>query len=212
MMWDLEGIKDFGVFLAAAAMLAVVPGQDTFYVMGRSLAQGSRAGIASLVGILCGAIVHLLAGGCGLSALLAASPSAFLVVRWMGGAYLAYMGIRMFLARDQKPETAAVSDGRNLFPLVRQGMLTNLLNPKVALFILAFIPQFIRPESDRKTVDFLFLGGCFFLIGSLWLLCIVVFAAEIGKRFKEHPKFSMKLNRAAGGLFLILGVKLWIAG
>lgn len=204
-MWEIPGVREFPVFLVSAAMLAVTPGQDTLYVMGRALAQGRKAGVISVAGILSGALVHLLAGAGGLSALLAASPSAFTVVKWMGGAYLIYLGIRMLMGggKDGVVESVSITSAAALW---RQGFITNVLNPKVALFCLAFIPQFIVPGSPHTVPVFLFLGICFFVIGGLWLLVIVAFAAAIGGKLEGG--WNVALNRVAGVLFIGLGLRL----
>lgn len=207
-MWEQLGIRDFPMFLVSATVLALTPGQDTLYVLGRSLSRGRRAGLASVAGILSGAMIHLFAGALGLSALLIASPAAFAFVRWAGGAYLIYLGVRMFFPKDQDSEIPVEFKGRDQFAIWRQGTMTNLLNPKVALFILAFIPQFIGAESARKTFAFLMLGSCFFVIGTGWLLCVVGFASVIGEKLRNNRRLETGLNRFAGFLFIILGLRL----
>jgi threonine/homoserine/homoserine lactone efflux protein len=204
-MWEIPGIRELPVFLVSAAMLAVTPGQDTLYVMGRALAQGRKAGIISVAGILSGALIHLFAGAVGLSALLAASPSAFTVVKWAGGAYLIYLGVRMLVGggKDEEVETRSITSSAELW---RQGFITNVLNPKVALFCLAFIPQFIAPGTSNTVPVFLILGLCFFVIGGLWLLLVVAFAAAIGGKFSGD--WNVALNRVVGVLFIGLGLRL----
>jgi threonine/homoserine/homoserine lactone efflux protein len=204
-MWEIPGIRELPVFLVSAAMLAVTPGQDTLYVMGRALAQGRKAGIISVAGILSGALIHLFAGAVGLSALLAAAPSAFTVVKWAGGAYLIYLGVRMLVGggKDEEVETRSITSSAELW---RQGFITNVLNPKVALFCLAFIPQFIAPGTSNTVPVFLILGLCFFVIGGLWLLLVVAFAAAIGGKFSGG--WNVALNHVAGVLFIGLGLRL----
>jgi threonine/homoserine/homoserine lactone efflux protein len=208
-MGNALGIHDFAVFLLSAVTLAVIPEQDTLYVLGRTLAQGRGAGFASIAGILSGAIVHLLAGALGLSALLGVTPHGFVILRWAGGSYLIYLGIQSLRSGNESPsETAIPFEQHNHFIAWRQGMLTNLLNPKVALFILAFIPQFIHPDSAHKALAFVFLGSCFFVVGSLWLLCLVWFADWIGGKLGKDRPMVKVLNVLAGGLFIALGVRL----
>lgn len=202
------GIQDFRIFLAAAVMVALTPGQDTLYVLGRSVAQGAKAGLASVAGILSGAVVHVVAGALGLSALLVASPDAFLAVKLAGGAYLIYLGSRMLVSKSGAAEIPDRFASSGFVPIWRQGLLTNLLNPKVALFILAFIPQFIRGDSESKSLAFVILGMTFFVIGTLWLLCIVSFAAVIGGKLRSEPRLGKWLDRIAGSLFVVLGLKL----
>lgn len=202
------GIHDFRVFAVASAMLAITPGQDTLYVLGRSVAQGWKTGIASVIGIVSGAVVHVLAGAFGLSALLIASPSAFFSVKLAGGAYLIYLGSRLLFAKGGSSDVSLMAGVPGFWPTWRQGLLTNLLNPKVALFILAFLPQFIDADSPSKFVSFLLLGSCFFAIGTAWLLCVVAFSSAIFRRLRESPRLLVTLNRLAGALFLVLGLRL----
>jgi threonine/homoserine/homoserine lactone efflux protein len=204
-MWEIPGVREFPVFVASAVVLALTPGQDTLYVMDRALAQGRNAGLVSVMGILSGALVHLLAGAGGLSALLAASPSAFNVVKWAGGAYLIFLGIRMLPGGGNGEAEKALRPSTPT-ALWRQGFITNVLNPKVALFCLAFIPQFIVPGTPHTVPVFLFLGLCFFAIGGFWLLVVVAFASAIGAKFSGG--WNAALNRVAGVLFIGLGLRL----
>lgn len=189
-------------------MLAVTPGQDTLYVLGRTLGQGKGAGIASIAGILTGALGHLLAGAAGLSAVLVASPMAFNIVKWAGSIYLIYLGIRSLAMNPEADGRAFSLKEGTVREVWGQGVLTNVLNPKVALFCLAFIPQFIVPEAPHKALPFLLLGTCFFFIGGAWLLLLVAFASIVGERLKEGRGWGLYLNRLAGGLFIALAVRM----
>jgi len=202
------GIHDFGIFLATGLVLNLTPGPDTFYILGRSMAQGRSAGIASVLGISTGSLVHTFAAALGLSALLAASASTFLAVKLAGAAYLVYLGFRMLLSRSSVvpiPEGFSSSGFRAVY---RQGLLTNILNPKVALFFLAFMPQFIAADSSSKFAAFITLGFCFTVTGTLWCLCLAWFASLLGGRLRGSTTFSKVLNRTAGALFVSLGVRL----
>lgn len=208
------GIHDFGLFLAASLALNVTPGPDTFYILGRSLAQGRGAGVASALGIGTGALVHTLAAACGLSALLAASAYAFLAVKLTGAAYLVYLGARMLFAKAAEAGAGAIAAGfadAGLYAAFRQGLLTNVLNPKVALFFLAFMPQFIDADSGNKFAAFLVLGLSFVNTGTIWCLALAWFAALLGGRVRGSRGFANVLNRAAGALFIFLGVRLAVA-
>ncbi|MEW6301914.1 MAG: LysE family translocator [Verrucomicrobiota bacterium] len=202
------GIHDFGVFLVAGILLNLTPGPDTFYILGRSLAQGRSAGIASALGIGAGTLVHTFAAALGLSAIIATSATAFLAVKLAAAAYLIYLGARLLLTRASAtaiPATFTTSGFRAVF---RQGLLTNVLNPKVALFFLAFMPQFIAADSPSKFAAFITLGLCFVVTGTLWCLCLAWFAALLGNRLRGNPSFSTALNRMAGALFVVLGLRL----
>jgi RhtB (resistance to homoserine/threonine) family protein len=202
------GIHDFGIFMATGILLNLTPGQDTLYILGRSLAQGRRIGLASVLGISSGAIIHTLAAALGLSALIAASAPAFAAIRWLGAGYLVYLGLKMFLSRATPGALPASLSGTSSLAAFRQGMLTNLLNPKVILFYLAFMPQFITPGSPNQFPAFLLLGLCFIATGTSWCLCVVLFASALGKKLKDSRTFAEMLNRAAGALFVFLGLKL----
>ncbi len=202
------GVHDFGLFIAAGVLLNITPGQDTFYIVGRTLSQGRSAGVASVLGICAGSLGHTLLAATGLSALLAASSAAFLVVKWLGAAYLCYLGVRMLLGRrstgGHQPALAAAS----FAAVFRQGMLTNLLNPKVALFFLAFMPQFISAASPGKFLAFVMLGCCFITTGAIWCFCLVWFATQLGARLRSGDSAITALHRGAGALFIALGLKL----
>ncbi len=202
------GIHDFGLFLLTGILLNLTPGPDTLYIVGRSVAQGRAAGVASVFGISTGSMVHTLAAAFGLSALLAASASAFLLIKIAGAAYLAYLGARMLLSRGGPATTPASDASSGFWPAYRQGLLTNILNPKVALFFLALMPQFIAPESIAKTAAFITLGLCFITTGTLWCLGLAWFASSLGESFRRTTRIEKLLNHTVGALFVFLGVRL----
>jgi len=202
------GIHDFGVFLATGIVLNLIPGQDTFYILGRSISQGRSAGVASVLGISTGSLVHTLAAALGLSALLAASASAFLAVKLVGAAYLVYLGVRLLLSRTSPAAIPSGFTSASFLTVYQQGLLTNVLNPKVALFFLAFMPQFIAADSPHKFLAFITLGLCFVTTGTLWCFCLAWFASLLGDRLRGSTTFADILNRTAGALFIVLGVRL----
>src|SRR5438477_628151 len=155
------GIHDFGLFLAAGILLNLTPGPDTVYILGRSVAQGREAGVASALGICVGSIFHTCAAALGLSAILATSALAFGAIKLFGGAYLIFLGIKMILDRRKHLTLPSQFRRRTTTAAFQQGILTNVLNPKVALFFLAFLPQFIDPASNTKVLAFLMLGFTF---------------------------------------------------
>ena len=202
------GIHDFGVFLATGIVLNLTPGPDTFYILGRSMAQGRSAGIASVLGISTGSLIHTFAAALGLSALLAASASAFLAIKFAGAAYLVYLGFRMLFARASAATIPKSFSTSGFLVVYRQGLLTNILNPKVALFFLAFVPQFIAAGSSSKFAAFLVLGACFTITGTLWCLCLAWFSALLVDRLRRRTALVQVLNRTAGALFVFLGLRL----
>lgn len=202
------GIHDFGLFLAAGILLNLTPGPDTVYILGRSVAQGREAGIASALGISIGSIFHTCAAALGLSAILATSALAFGTIKLLGGAYLIFLGIKMILDRRKQLSLPSSFRRRTTIAAFRQGILTNILNPKVALFFLAFLPQFIDPASNAKVAAFLLLGFTFVTTGTIWCLLLAWFASVFSERLRKSEMINQWLNRAAGGLFIFLGIRL----
>jgi threonine/homoserine/homoserine lactone efflux protein len=202
------GIHDYWLFVITGVLLNLAPGQDTFYIVGRSLAQGTRIGIVSALGINAGSVVHTLAAAIGLSAILAASASAFMVLKLVGAAYLVYLGVRMLMASGSTSGPTATLPAQSTWAAFRQGMLTNLLNPKVALFFLAFMPQFIDAESSAKVLAFIVLGATFVLTGTTWCLILALAAGKMRDTFVRRPKRIALISRVTGGVFVLLGLRL----
>jgi len=202
------GIHDFGLFLAAAILLNLTPGPDTAYILGRSIAQGRQAGIASALGISVGSIFHTCAAALGLSAILATSALAFGAIKLLGGAYLVFLGMKMILDRRRQLSLPSGFRRHTTIAAFRQGILTNILNPKVALFFLAFLPQFIHPSSNMKIAAFISLGLTFVTTGTIWCLILAWFASVFSERLRTNETISQWLNRTTGTLFVFLGVRL----
>lgn len=204
------GTQHLALFITSGLLLNITPGQDTMYIVGRSLSQGRRAGLLSVVGISAGCVVHTLAAAFGLSAILATSAQAFLVVKLAGAAYLIYLGTRMLLDRSREL-TVGTFDTEPGWAVFRAGFVTNLLNPKVALFFMAFLPQFVDPAAASKTIAFLFLGAVFVVNGTLWCLVLALGASAVAARLRTGPSASAWIRRATGALFVGLGVRLAVA-
>jgi RhtB (resistance to homoserine/threonine) family protein len=202
------GIHDFELFLATGIFLNLTPGPDTVYILGRSIAQGREAGVASALGISLGSIFHTCAAALGLSAILATSAIAFGTIKLIGGAYLIFLGIKMVLDRRKQLSLPSNFRRRTTMAAFRQGILTNILNPKVALFFLAFLPQFIDPASNMKIAAFLILGLSFVTTGTIWCLILAWFASIFSERLRKNETISQWLNRTAGALFVFLGIRL----
>ena len=202
------GIHDYGIFVASCVLLNLMPGQDTFYILGRSIGQGRPAGVASALGITAGSVVHTLAAALGLSAVLATSATAFLVLKFAGAAYLIYLGIRTMFARSLPPPLEDHAGSADTWEAFRQGLVTNVLNPKVALFFLALLPQFIAPESPTKVAAFVALGLTFVTTGTVWCLVLAIAAARVRGFFLRQPRVLSRLSRFTGALFVYLGVRL----
>ena len=204
----MVGTQNLLLFFVSGILLNLTPGQDTFYIVGRSIAQGRRAGVLSVFGVTSGCVMHTLAAALGLTAILAASPRAFLVVKWAGAAYLTYLGVRMLVERPVAGVASSDFERESSWGIYRAGVLTNLLNPKVALFFMAFLPQFVSSAADSKILAFLFLGAVFMFNGTLWCLILVWTASAMSRRFRENPSAGTLLKRAAGAMFVGLGAKL----
>lgn len=205
----LLGIENLAVFVGTGILLNLYPGPDTIYIIGRSLSQGRPAGVAAALGIGTGSIVHTLLGAFGVSAIITASPTAFLLLKYAGCAYLVYQGIQLLRSVPAAEPVAAQRWSRNdLLQVYRQGAVTNILNPKVALFFLAFLPQFISLASPNKPLSFLLLGALFVTTGTIWCLLVALFAAALSRRFRRTAGASRLLRRINGLLFIGLGLKL----
>ncbi|SFG22774.1 Threonine/homoserine/homoserine lactone efflux protein [Duganella sp. CF458] len=211
------GIHDLTLFVISGLLLNVMPGPDSLLIMARSATQGWRAGCAAALGIGAGTMVHIGAAALGLSAVLATSATAFTVVKWVGAAYIVWCGIGMLRARLKRdaavgdataPEAPPALPYRKIFA---QGFLTNVLNPKVALFFLAFVPQFIDAGAANKPLAFLLLGCIFNFNGMLWCNGLAIFTAFASARLKVKPLVALWLNRVTGGLFIALGARLALA-
>ncbi len=206
---DLFGISNFGLFLGAVLLLNATPGPDTAYIVGRSLAQGRAAGLMSALGISVGCCVHAFASAVGLSAVLAASATAFMLIKLAGGIYLVYLGMRMLLAKPSAATAAgAARDVRSLRTIFWQALVTNVLNPKVILFFLAFIPQFVRTDAPQKTLGFLLLGVAFALISMGWNSGTAFLAGTLARRAGRNPRVKLWLERTVGATFVALGTRL----
>jgi threonine/homoserine/homoserine lactone efflux protein len=201
------GIQDIALFVAAGLLLNITPGPDTAYIVGRSVQLGWRGGAAAALGIGAGCLVHIVAAAVGLSALLAASSTAFVVVKYAGAGYLCYAGLRMLVSRSQADAAQAPAEVATTRAVFWQGALTNALNPKVALFFLAFLPQFVDAASRNKPMAFLLLGLLFNVNGTIWNLGVAAFAARMGRAFRTSA-MSAWVGRALGGMFVYLGVRL----
>jgi threonine/homoserine/homoserine lactone efflux protein len=155
-----------------------------------------------------GSIFHTSAAALGLSAILATSALAFGTIKLLGGAYLIFLGIKMILDRQKQLSLPSNFRRRTTIAAFRQGILTNILNPKVALFFLAFLPQFIDPASNTKVFAFFLLGFTFVTTGTIWCLILAVFASVFSQRLRDNETISQWLNRTAGALFVFLGIRI----
>ncbi len=203
------GTQDLFLFMVSGMLLNIIPGPDSIYIMGRGATQGFRAGSSAALGIGAGTFVHIFAAAFGLSAIMATSATAFTAVKIIGAIYLVYIGCTMLLTGSQKDSsTGFTARQTSMVNIFSQGFLTNALNPKVALFFLAFVPQFIDPNAPDKVVAFLFLGLVFNFNGMIWCHFLAWTSSVAGKKVKQNEAIGLWFKRTAGGLFLYFGVKL----
>lgn len=198
------------LFLVAGLALNITPGPDMLYVAARGASEGRPAGIVSALGIGAGTLVHIALVAAGLAAVLTAVPVAYLAIRLGGAAYLIYLGIRALLA---KQVASAGSPGpASLSAIFRQGMVTNVLNPKVALFFLAFLPQFVDPSRGNAALQVVALGLLFNTTGTLVNLAVAVASSRAADRLRTPRRGSVVLQRVTGGVFVALGLRLAYTG
>lgn len=203
------------LFVLAGLLLNLTPGPDVLYIVSNSLRSGARAGIVAGLGITAGCFVHVFAAAVGVSALLATSATAFTVLKWIGAAYLCWVGVKLLLSKapEQATDLQALARSqapRSLWAIFRGGFLTNVLNPKVAIFFLAFVPQFIAPATENKALAFVLLGTLFNVnaipINSGWALA----AAWMARRDAVQRGMHW-LDRAAGAMFIAFGLRLAVS-
>ena len=200
-------LHNFWLFAFASLMLNITPGNDMLYVATRSTSQGIKAGIISALGIMVGCMVHIIAAVVGLSALIAESAIAFNIVKYLGAAYLIYLGLRALLSK--KPAAFAMDEvaSQPLSRLFWQGVLTNVLNPKVALFFLAFLPQFINTGTGNTQWQILFLGAWFDVSGTLVNILVAVLFGKLGNWLNRSPRFMQVQEKLTGLILVGLGIK-----
>ena len=211
----MPDIHHFALFLLAGLLLNLTPGADMLFIVSRSAARGARAGAVAALGVGAGCLVHVTAAAAGLSALIAASATAFAVVKWLGAAYLVWLGAGLLRARRAGAvpvaEGAARVPEQTLRAVFLQGMLTNVLNPKIVLFFLAFLPQFVDHAGGAQGWAFLLLGVVFDVNGTLFNLLVAWLAARTRARLGRAQALGAWLRRATGLVFVGLGLRLALA-
>jgi threonine/homoserine/homoserine lactone efflux protein len=204
-------IETLLLFCVTAFALIITPGPNQIYIIARSISQGRKAGLLSVLGVDTGTLVHVVAASLGLSALLASSALAFSIVKYAGAAYLIYLGIRTWLSKADPPElsTPKRSSGTRIF---LQGMLTNVLNPKVALFFLAFLPQFVNRSSGHVAEQMLLLGIVFTLMGLGVDVVVALLASSARDWLRRRTRVQQIQKWVTGGVYFSLGLSTALAG
>jgi threonine/homoserine/homoserine lactone efflux protein len=207
----MSDVSSLWLFAAAALALAVIPGPAVLYIVTRSVSQGRLAGVVSCLGVAVGGMVHVLAAAAGLSAVLATSALAFNIVKYAGAAYLLWLGIQR-LTRSPRADAEAAAEAHSLQRIFRDGIVVNVLNPKTALFFLAFLPQFVVPAKGHVPLQCAALGGLFVVIAmctdATWSLA----ASGAGSWLKRHPGFVAAERYIAGGTYITLGLAAAVSG
>lgn len=205
-------IIHFGLFALSVFLLSVTPGPDMAYVIGQSVANGRRAGIISAAGVALGSCTHAVASAVGLTALITASPVMFTVIKYLGAAYLMYLGSRMILStlgkRTPQGEEKPVIKTLSTYSLLSRGFITTLTNPKVLLFFISFFPQFVLPEGEHHASSFLLLGMTYALIAFLTDMTFALLAGSAAGAVSKNQTFQRLLDRIVGATFIALGIRL----
>lgn len=204
----MSAITDLSLFIAAGLLLNVTPGADMLYVLSRGAAQGLRAGVVAALGIGAGCCGHIVFAVLGMSAILAASSLAFSVLKYVGAIYLIYLGVTALRSLRSSPAQIVARPTATLRTIFREAALTNLLNPKVALFFLALLPQFVSPHADNKALALAVLGVIFNINGTLVNIVVGAASGTIAGRMRGHARLAGCLKGAMGGVLILLGVRL----
>jgi threonine/homoserine/homoserine lactone efflux protein len=203
------GTQNLSLFLVSCILLNLTPGQDTMFILGRSIAQGRKAGLISVMGIMSGVLIHTSLTALGLSAILATSAVAFSIVKFAGAGYLIWIGIDFLRSREHNDKVENVEKEQlGTLTIYRQGVLTNVLNPKVSLFFLSFLPQFVDPQAELIFTPFVVLGLIFFTTGSIWCTVLVFGSTWLTDKVQNRASVGGILKKLTGTLFVVLGVKL----
>jgi len=208
----IPGATNVGLFVGAALVLLLVPGPAVLYIVARSMAQGRMAGFVSDLGIHAATLIHVMAAALGLSALLASSALAFGIVKYAGAAYLIWLGLRKIFGRATEVDADGNLSPRSYARLFRDGFIVNLLNPKTALFFLAFLPQFVEPERGHLVTQVVFLGLLFALLGFVTDGCYAFLAGTAGQWLRRSRRYLEIERYLSGTLFIGLGLTAVFAG
>ena len=203
----MPSLDTSAAFFLAALILSVAPGPDNIFVLAQSALFGSRAGIVTTLGLLTGVCFHTLAVALGLAALFLASPLAFNVLKYIGAAYLCWLALQAWRAPAQKDNLAA-RPFPGYFSLYKRGVIMNVTNPKVALFFLAFLPQFCDPALGSMGLQTLYFGGLFIVAGFIVFAAVAMLGGKLALVFNKSPKAQIFINRLAACVFLGLAVSL----
>ncbi|MEB6256356.1 LysE family translocator [Mammaliicoccus sciuri] len=201
-------IVSFQLFLITVLIICITPGIDMMFILNRSISQGRDAGIYSALGVSVGAVVHTVLSGLGLFVILQTSVVLFTIIKIVGAVYLIYLGIQMFISKQSSIsiKKTVYQSRRKLFV---QGVITNVTNPKVALFFISFIPQFISVDNQYGPIPFLILGSIFAVMGAITSFIIAIFSSSLTTKLRENIVAEKIINKISGAVFVILGISLF---
>lgn len=205
MMFDIVSLQ---LFLITVLIICITPGIDMMFILNRSISQGRDAGIYSALGVSVGAVVHTVLSGLGLSVILQTSVVLFTIIKIVGAVYLIYLGIQMFISKQSSIsiKKTVYQSRRKLFV---QGVITNVTNPKVALFFISFIPQFISVDNQYGPIPFLILGSIFAVMGAITSFIIAIFSSSLTTKLRDNIVAEKIINKISGAVFVILGISLF---
>lgn len=203
----MEHLSYWAVFLTAALALNLSPGPDLIYILCRTVAQGERIGVASVCGVCSGAFVHILGAAAGLAAIIAASDVAFTIIKYAGAVYLGFLGLRALRSAGSGFEINGVPPV-TAWQAFRQGVLIDVLNPKVAIFFLAFLPQFVRPDAGHPSLQIIGLGALVVLVAFMVELLFLFAAARVTRFFRTNRRSAVLLDKLLGSVLIGLGIRL----
>ena len=204
----MTGIIHYETFILTGILLNITPGNDTIFILSRSMAQGKKAGFMSVLGIATGSLIHTILAAFGLSIIIAKSILVFSIIKYAGAAYLLYIGYQMLTDKKSlNTDTSFSEKSINLKKIYRDGVITNVLNPKVALFFISFLPQFIDSHVSNTVLPFIKLGVTFTITGTIWCLILANFASFIFSKLKHNKTLSNYINKTCGAVLVGLGIK-----
>ena len=202
------GVNNFELFILSTIIFIITPGMDTIFVLNKAIGQGKKAGMFSTFGVNAGILVHTIFAMVGLSIIIGKSAMAFMIIKYVGALYLVYLGLVSLLSEGNKINLINGLTGTDSgWSNFKSGLITNVLNPKVALFFISFFPQFINPKELGSVVPFIFLGSCYAIMGLIWYSILVYFLSAFSNRLKDNPKFTMYLSKFYGLVFVLMGLK-----
>ncbi|MEL1242425.1 LysE family translocator [Flavobacterium flavipallidum] len=205
----MSGVENFSLYVISAIIFVLTPGIDTIFILNKSLTKGKKTGLYSSLGICSGILVHTTFAALGLSIILAKSAIAFSLIKYLGAAYLIYIGVKALLTKQDKFNfKEEQQENETFWTSYSSGVITNVLNPKVALFFLSFFPQFISKTNTDSALPFFILGLTYAGLGIIWCFILAYFSSLFSNKLKENEKFNFWLNKTSSLIFILMGLKI----